>query len=292
MKTMLTDSELILNPDGSIYHLNLRPENIGDIVLMGGDPNRVPVISSRLDAIEFKTSKREFVTHTGRLGDKRITVISTGIGTDNIDIVLNELDALVNIDLETRQIKEKKKNLTIIRLGTSGGLQPDIQEDDIVVSSHGLGLDNLMHYYARGNKNEETEMTQSFLKQMGISNENIRPYIAAGSSKYFPIFKKHFKHGITVTCSGFYGPQGRKLRLQPALPELVNKLHTFDFNGNRITNFEMETSGIYGLGQLLGHHCISLNTIIANRVTGRFSQDPYKAIENMIDKAMEIIAEL
>lgn len=288
----IAESELILNPDGSIYHINLKPEHVGDIIITGGDPNRIAVISKYFDTVDFKTSKREFVTHCGTLNGKRITAISTGIGTDNIDIVFNEIDALVNIDLETKTVKKELKSLLFFRMGTSGGLQPDLDVDSVVVSSHGIGLDNLMLNYQRENNPEESAILNAFINQMDLAQEPLNPYIASGSESLLHSFGNKFHKGITVTCSGFYGPQGRRLRLEPSLPHLIDRLPEFSYGDHRITNFEMETSGIYGLGELLGHQCLSINTVIANRVNRKFSNDPYQAVESMIENSLEVIAGL
>ncbi len=286
---VIPDSELVLNPDGSVYHLALRPEEIGDIIITAGDPDRVATISKHFDRITVQRQKREFVTHTGELNGHRISAISTGIGTDNIDIVLNELDALVNIDLPTRQIKENKRSLTIIRMGTSGGLQADLGVDQFVVSSHGLGLDNLLHYYDYEGSTAEERITQAFAEQLGLTDAKVKPYVAAADNELLATFSTHFTAGITVTCSGFYGPQGRQLRLRPKFPTLLDRLPDFKYDGHRITNFEMETSGIYGLGRLLGHKCLSINTIIANRVLRQFSKDPHAAVERMIAESLALL---
>ena len=282
-------SELVLNPDGSVYHLNLRPEHLGDLIITAGDPGRIASISKHFDRIEFRSEKREFVAHTGSIGRKRITALSTGIGTDNIDIVLSELDALANIDLETRTIRPQPKALTIVRMGTSGGLQADLGVDTVVVSSHGIGLDNLMHYYTWTPSDEERALGDAFSAHGRLTETAIRPYVAAADGGLLERFSAHFKSGITVTCSGFYGPQGRALRGRPAFPHLLDSLPAFRFGSHRITNFEMETSGIYGMGRLLGHRCLSVNTIVANRVEQRFSSDPHRAVERMIEQALEIL---
>ena len=282
----IQESELIINSRGAVYHLNLRPEELAPLIITVGDPGRVEKISKFFDEIEFKASHREFLTHTGRIGKKRISVISTGIGPDNIDIVVNELDALVNIDFNTRTIKEEITELKILRMGTSGSLQADIPVDEIVVSTHGLGFDNLLNYYNHRQNEEESEILRNFKNQIhapGLS----QPYIASGSAALLKIFAGSFHHGITVTCPGFYGPQGRILRLGLANPGLIESLTGFNFGPHRITNFEMETSAIYGLGKLLHHQCLSLNVIVANRVNKTFSKDSQKAVEMLIDKGLE-----
>lgn len=278
----IAESELILNPDGSIYHLNLQPENIGDLIIFVGDQNRVPKVAKHFDSIEFETQKREFRTITGTLKGKRLSVISTGIGPDNIDIVINELDALVNIDLKTRKVKEKHTSLTIVRIGTSGSLQKDIPVDSFVLAKYGLGFDGMLHAYDCKHI-LENQMEDAFIKHTNYDNRKSRPYIVQNSSE---LEKKLISDlvfsGITGTAGGFYGPQGRILRLAIQDNELNNKIDSFNFNKVRITNLEMETSAIYGLSKLLGHHAVSMNAIIANRANGTFSKDPYKAVESLI----------
>lgn len=287
MLNRISESELILNPDGGIYHLHIKPENLADTVITVGDPDRVGIVSAHFDSIEFKGQKREFVTHTGTYKGTRITVLSTGIGPDNIDIVLNELDALVNINLETRMEKEVKKVLRIIRMGTSGSLQADIPGDSLVVSTHGIGLDNVLHFY--NYTKTDIGLLADFLSHTQLPNTAVVPYIAPASSELLSKFGDEYHRGITVTCGGFYGPQGRILRAPLAFPDLIDKLPTFQSNGYRIANFEMETSAIYGLGRILGHQCVSVNTIVANRVNKTFSRNPAVAIENMICKTLDVI---
>ena len=284
-------SELIINNRGAAYHLNCRPEELAHTIITVGDPDRVKEVSKHFDSIEFKNNHREFVTHTGLIGSKRITVVSTGIGPDNIDIVLNELDALVNIDFETRTIKENLTQLNIIRVGTSGSLQEEIPVDSFVVSTHGLGLDNLMNFYRHSNNDEELQIKQSFVTHTQI-DALTQPYIFGASPALLKEFVKDFHHGITVTCPGFYGPQGRVLRLGLAQPNLIDSLTSFTFGNHRISNFEMETSAIYGLGKTLGHHCLSLSAIVANRIRKDFSKDGNAAVENLIVKALEIVGGL
>lgn len=282
----IAESELIINSRGAVYHLNLRPDELAGTVLTVGDPGRVEKISRHFDTIEVKTSHREFITHTGTIGNKRLSVVSTGIGPDNIDIVLNELDALVNINLETRTINENHTKLNILRLGTSGALQADIPVDEVVVSTHGLGLDNLLNFYQYKHTDEEAEILQAFMNQVQgkfLSN----PYLAAASGSLLHLFAGSFHHGITATCPGFYGPQGRILRLGLGFPDLIGKLSQFNYGNHRVTNFEMETSAIYGLCKLLNHHCLSLNVIVANRVNKKFSADSGKAVEKLIQLALE-----
>lgn len=286
----IEESELIINSRGAIYHLDMLPEDVADTVIFVGDPGRVKEVSKHFDAIEVKNEHREFISHTGHLGNKRLTVISTGIGPDNIDIVLNELDALVNIDFKTRTINPVLKQLNIIRIGTSGSLQKDIPVDGFVASSHGLGIDNLLNFYTHSSNDEEQQIIQQFINHTQIDASVSQPYITGASSALLKHFVDGFHHGITVTCPGFFGPQGRVLRLGLTNPKLIDKLPAFTFGQHRITNFEMETSAIYGLGKLLGHHCLSLNAIVANRVEKEFSKDGQKAVENLIVKALGIIA--
>ncbi len=283
----IKESELILNPDGSVYHLNLKPENISDTIIFVGDQDRVEKITKHFDTIEFSTQKREFKTQTGIYKGKRITVISTGIGPDNIDIVLNELDALVNIDLENRVLKKEIKSLDIIRIGTSGSLQADIPVDSFVIATHGLDLNGMLHFY----KLDEIcnpKLEDEFIKFTNWNNTKARPIIIENSKELEKKFESDqtFK-GITATAGGFYGPQGRILRLPIEDPELNNKMDTFNFEGNRISNFEMETSAIYGLSKLLGHQALSLNAIIANRANGTFSKNPKLVVERLIKYTLE-----
>ncbi len=286
----IAESELIINSRGAIYHLNVRPEELAPTVITVGDPDRVQQVSKYFDTTDYKCSHREFITHTGTIGHKQISVVSTGIGPDNIDIVMNELDALANIDFTTRTIKPTLTQLTIIRLGTAGSLQADIPVDGIVASTHGLGIDNLLNYYRHDNNEEEKQILQQFIAQTQIAGNFSHPYISTAGPVVLKHFVNGFYHGITVTCPGFYGPQGRVLRLSLTNPDLIDRLIHFTFGQHRITNFEMETSAIYGLGRLLGHHCLSLSTIVANRITREFSKDGHAAVENMIKKALDIIS--
>ncbi len=279
---MIQSSELILNPNGSVYHLNLLPENIAHDIICVGDQNRVEKITQFFDSIEFSQQKREFKTQTGMYKGKRITVLSTGIGPDNIDIVMNELDALVNIDLKTRQPKTELTSLNIIRIGTSGSLQPDIPCDSFVMSKMGLGLDNMLRSYLIDTISNPA-IENAFISHTNWDLRKGRPYVISGSEKLEKRLESYKIHkGITATAGGFYGPQGRVLRLGIQDKTLNSKMDNFNFEGNRITNFEMETSAIYGLGKLLGHECLSLNAIIANRSLGTFSEDPYKAVDELI----------
>lgn len=279
---MIASSELILNPDGSVYHLHLKPEQIAQDIIFVGDQNRVEKITQHFDSIEFTVQKREFKTQTGLYKGKRLTVISTGIGPDNIDIVMNELDALVNIDLKTRQIKPQLTSLNIVRIGTSGSLQAHIPVDSFVMSTHGLGLDNMLRSYLIETISEK-EIEDAFVNQTGWDLKKGRPYVIKGSDTLANKLKSEqvFK-GFTGTAGGFYGPQGRVLRLPIQDPNLNAKMDRFEFNGIQMTNLEMETAAIYGLGKLLGHECLSMNAIIANRSNGTFSENPYKAVDELI----------
>jgi uridine phosphorylase len=288
----IAESELIINNRGAIYHLDLRPEELAPTIITVGDPDRVAAVSKHFDTVESKAQHREFVTHTGYIGKKRISVISTGIGTDNIDIVFNELDALVNIDFETRTVKNNLTTLNIIRIGTSGSLQENIPVDSFVVSTHGLGIDNLMNFYRHEQNEEDKELLHAFVTLTQLHNRFSYPYISGAGSSLIKHFTEGYHHGITVTCPGFYGPQGRVLRLGLSNPNLIDRLTQFSFGRHRITNFEMETAGIYGLGKILGHHCLSISAIVANRITKKFSADGNALIENLIKKTLQIISGL
>ncbi|MBN9384013.1 MAG: nucleoside phosphorylase [Chitinophagaceae bacterium] len=288
----IAESELIINSRGAIYHLDLRPEELANTIFTVGDPDRVSTVSKHFDSIEHKAQHREFVSHTGYIGKKRVTVVSTGIGTDNIDIVLNELDALANIDLATRTVKPQPISLTIIRMGTSGSLQKDIPVDSFVASTHGLGIDNLLNFYRHDDNEEDNALLQSFATQTQLHHRLARPYISGASPSLLRHFVEGFHQGITVTCPGFYGPQGRVLRLGLSQPELIDRLTGFSYGPHRITNFEMETAGIYGLSRLLGHHCLSLSAIVANRISRTFSPDGNAAVEKLIGKTLAIVEQL
>jgi len=282
-------SELILNPNGSVYHLQLLPGQVADTVITVGDSDRVQEITKHFDSIEFTVQNREFKTQTGSYKGKRITVISTGIGTDNIDIVLNELDAVVNIDLKKRDVKKDLTSLDIIRVGTSGSINQEVPLDSFLLSEMAIGFDSLMHFYDSKGV-EEREATQKFIEHTGWFSKKSEPYIIKGSPKLIDIFKsEQTKSGITATNIGFYGPQGRVLRLPLQDPTINNKLASFQYKGLNITNMEMETAGIYGLSKLLGHRAVSLNALIANRVTGEFSQNPKKLVASLIEYSLERI---
>jgi uridine phosphorylase len=286
----IAPSELIINNRGGIYHLDLLPGELAPTVITVGDPDRVKEVSKHFDTIEVKAQHREFVTHTGTIGRRRISVVSTGIGTDNIDIVLNELDALVNIDFSTRTIRENLTSLNIIRIGTSGSLQAAVPVDSFVASTHGLGLDNLLNYYRIEHNDEELQLLQSFTTHTQLGGGVAQPYVSSASASLLKHFVTDFHQGITVTCPGFYGPQGRVLRLGIKSPDLINQLTHFRFGNHQVANFEMETAGIYGLGRLLGHACLSLSAVVANRVKGEFSKDGAALTERLIQRTLQIIS--
>ena len=285
----IEESELIINSRGAIYHLDLRPDELAHKIFLVGDPARVPVVSRYFDQIEIKQQHREFISHTGYIGSERFSVISTGIGTDNIDIVMNELDALVNIDFSSRSIKSKLTQLQIIRLGTSGSLQKEIPVDSFVVSTHGLGIDNLLNFYRMEPRGAEQEILQAFTTHTQLHQQFAHPAIASASGFLLKHFTDGYHSGITITCPGFYGPQGRILRLGLKHPDLIERLTSFNFGPYRISNFEMETSAIYGLGCMLGHQCLSLNVIVANRISKTFSANGLLAVERLIEKSLDVV---
>ncbi len=285
----IAESELIINSRGAIYHLDLRPDELAHKIFLVGDPGRVAVVSKYFDRVEIKQQHREFISHTGYIGSDRYTVISTGIGTDNIDIVMNELDALVNIDFSTRCIRPNLTQLQIIRLGTSGSLQREIPVDSFVVSTHGLGIDNLLNFYRMEPRGAEQEILQAFTTHTQLHQQFAHPSIASASGFLLKHFTTGYHAGITITCPGFYGPQGRILRLGLRHPDLIERLTSFNFGSFRISNFEMETSAIYGLGNMLGHQCLSLNVIVANRISKTFSSDGLLAVERLIEKSLRIV---
>ncbi|MCX8081320.1 MAG: nucleoside phosphorylase [Bacteroidia bacterium] len=285
------DTELILSPEGRVYHINLLAEDIADDVILVGDPNRVKQISKHFSKIEFQTEHREFITHTGFYKNKRITVISTGIGTDNIDIVVNELDAAVNINPSTRELNSAVRKLRLYRLGTSGSLQPDIPVDSFVASTHGIGTDGLLNFYNNSSHYTNTELEKAFIEHMQWKQPLPYPYIVAGSEKLLKVFSGPDIHkGITITAPGFYAPQGRSLRLSPQISDYNERLSSFRFNGHRITNFEMETSALYGLGAMLGHECLTVCVIIGSRFTKEFSKDYKKSVEELIAFSLDRIS--
>ncbi len=281
------ETELILTEDKRVYHINLKAEDVADTVIVVGDQGRVAQISSFFSKIDFKTEHREFVTHTGWFNGKRLTVLSTGIGTDNIDIIMNELDAAVNINLETRELNPTLRSLNIIRFGTSGALQQEIPVNGIVVSSHGLGLDGLLNFYQDWKNINETDISEAFIKHTKWQNNLPYPYCVKGSETLLEKFKSGNHVGITATAPGFYGPQGREIRLKASSINLNELLTNFHHNGLKITNFEMETSALYGLGKLLGHNCLTACVIIANRVRKEFTKDYKKSVELLIENSLE-----
>ena len=278
-------SELILNKRGAIYHLDLLPGEIADTVITVGDPARVEKISRHFDGVSHKKKQREFVTHTGRLGQKTISVMSTGIGPDNIDIALTELDALFNIDFHSRTEKKNRTRLNIIRIGTCGSLQADVECDSIVASTHAIGLDNLMHFYPFRMDDHEQSMLGAFRQQIALLPA-LQPYCTTADPHLLAAFASNCHAGITVTCPGFYAPQGRNLRSGLSMPALNTQLSAFRWSNMRILNFEMETAAIYALGKLLGHQCLSLSTIVANRQAKTFSEHPDAAIERLIQHVL------
>lgn len=289
MKEPIPESELIINPDGSVYHLNLKPHEIAETIITVGDPDRVGDVSRHFDSIQHKVKHRELITHTGYLNNKRITVLSTGMGTDNIDIVMNELDALVNIDFATRTVKEELTSLDIIRLGTSGSVSEDVPIDAIIISEIAIGLDGLLAYYDYENSIQETVYLEAFTNYVQPHFKDVKPYLFSASESLLKKFEKQYATGTTLTACGFYAPQGRKLRLQPEFPAYIETLNRFRHQHFRITNLEMETAGIYGLGKLMGHRCLSVNAILAHRIHRTFSADPAKVTNRMIEEALEII---
>lgn len=283
-------SELILNRDGSIYHLNLHPEQVAPLVITVGDQDRVAKVSRLFDRVEYKVRKREFVTHTGWLDKQRLSVISTGIGTDNVDIVMNELDALFNIDLTKRLSKAKLTRLTLIRIGTAGCLQKEIDVDAFVASSGGIGLDGLLQFYhavAQQNHPLLAALREHTTEQWDFP---VSPYYAEGDAELLRHFSQNFHHGITATNPGFYGPQGRRLRAPVRFPGYLDLLQSFEFEGKKIVNLEMETAAMYGLANLLGHRAVSLSAILANRPAGTFSRNPEKAVRRLIETVLEKIS--
>jgi uridine phosphorylase len=285
----LKESELIINPDGSIYHLNLRPENIANNIILVGDPGRVPKISKYFDKVLHKSQNREIVVHTGELDGKMLTVMSSGMGTDNIDIVMNELDALVNIDFQSRQVKKALTSLNIVRLGTSGAIQPDIPIDSFVVSSHGIGFDGMLKFYASGHVTD-AHLSEEFIRQVSWHDDLPYPYIVACSDDLHQKIAKGLQTGMTATAPGFYGPQGRVLRIPLHYPDLMDQMQHFRFEGKRIVNFEMETSALYGLGKLLGHNTLTVCAVIANRALDTYSKNHHLVIEDLIKLVLERIS--
>ncbi len=283
----IPESELILNEDGSIYHLKLKPDDVADNIIVVGDPKRVAAVSKFFDRIELERENRELVTHTGWLNGKRITAMSTGMGPDNIDIVINELDAIVNIDLTERKVRKDLRKLNIIRLGTSGALQGDIDPGSFVASTHGLGIDGVLNFYRVDEGVFSEDIASAFTRHMRWPASLARPYVAPGSEKLLKLVAEDFIHGITATAPGFFGPQGRELRLPLSFSNINEKMESFRFGEHRICNFEMETSALYGLGRLMGHEMLTVCVIIANRVSKKFCKDYKPFMEQLIQTVLE-----
>ncbi len=289
----IPDSQLPLNADGSVYHLRLMPEQVADTIILVGDPNRVRKVSAFFDELEFEVSNREIITHTGYYRGKRITVMSTGMGTDNIDIVVNELDALFNIDLNTRTQKAEHTRLKLIRLGTSGALQPDVPVgDSVVATEYALGLDGLLYFYEGCNEVTEHRMTEAFINHTGWNKHLPHPYVVRASEGLLKTLGEGYIKGVTATSPGFYGPQGRSLRLRLPDKNMNPKMESFAYGGHRITNFEMESSALYGLSRLLGHEALTLCVIIANRVTEKFAPNYHPYMEKLIRNTLDRLAAL
>lgn len=288
----LEDSELILNSNGSVYHLNLLPGELAPNIILVGDPGRVSMVSDHFERIEVKRQNREIITHTGYYKNMHISVLSTGMGTDNIDIVMNELDALFNIDLQERQVKDARTSLNIIRIGTSGGLQPGIAPDSTIVSTHGVGLDGMLYYYRNLDKIMNHDMTEAFISQTKWPSVLPKPYFVEGNDHLLKSIGEGFIQGVTATAPGFYGPQGRQLRLKTYLPDLNELLQSFEYRNRRIINFEMETSALYGLGKMLGHNTLTLTNIVANRVDKTHSLNYRAVMEQLIEKVLDRLSAL
>lgn len=284
--TFIEHSELILNSDGSVYHLHLKPTEIAKNIILVGDPGRVSMVSAFFDRIEVKRQNREMITHTGYYKNMHVSVLSTGMGTDNIDIVMNELDALVNIDLDKREEKSTHSTLNIIRIGTSGALQPGIAPNATVVSTHGVGLDGMLYFYRDLDRVMDHGMTDAFISQLNWPANLPRPYIVEGSAPLLNVLGDDFIKGITATAPGFYGSQGRRLRLDVSMPDLNEALASYLYGNLKITNFEMETSALYGLGKMLGHNTLTLTNIVANRVDKTFSTDYQIFMKVLIEKVL------
>ncbi|MFO7879641.1 MAG: nucleoside phosphorylase [Bacteroidota bacterium] len=284
-------SELILNPDGSIYHLRLKPEQIADDIILVGDPGRVKTVSSFFDSIDHKVQNREFLTHTGTYKGKPITCISSGIGTDNIDIVVNELDALANIDLEKRVEKKEHRSLNFIRIGTSGGLQESIPVDTFIMTDISVGFDGMLNFYAGRNAICNLDAEASFKQHMEWDSILNTPYVVAASEILKKRVGKDLKAGITISAPGFYGPQGRVLRLALRVPQLNEKMRKFDYKGSQITNYEMESSAIYGLSRMLGHNALTICAVIANRYNKQYSKDYHPVVKKLIKTVLDRLAE-
>lgn len=287
MNQPIPASQLVLNNEGAIYHLNLHPDQLADNVIMVGDPGRVDMIASFFDKIDVERQNRELITRTGWFNGKRITVLSTGMGTDNLDIVMNELDALANIDLKTRMPKETHRSLNLIRLGTCGALQPDIEPGNNVATRYAIGLDGLLYFYEKHKEVNEIAMRDAFIKQMDYPKDLPKPYVVEGSKMLFDKLAEGYYQGVTATAPGFYGPQGRTLRMHLSYPENNNKIENFDYQGWRVCNFEMESSALYGLGKMMGHNCLTICVAIANRVTEKFTTDYHPYVRKLVESTLE-----
>lgn len=283
MSRQIPESELILNADGSIYHLHLKPENLASLVFTVGDPDRVPLVSKYFDQIDFKGSKREFVTHTGRLNGKRVTVMSTGMGTDNVEILVTELDSLVNVDLKTHTVKPVQESLDIIRLGTSGSMLADLPVGSLLASEIAVGVDTLMQFYPKLEGNQDWALLVKETLDL-----TFLPYQAGASNELLQKLSSDFHRGVTLTAPGFYAPQGREIRLKPKMDNMIERLADLKVEGLKMTNFEMETAGYYAMGQLLNHRMLSLNAIVANRPNGEFDKEAEKTVDRMIRAALEV----
>jgi uridine phosphorylase len=288
MNQPIPASQLVLNSEGAIYHLNLHPDQLADNVIMVGDPGRVDMIASFFDKIEVKRQNRELVSRTGYFNGQRITVLSTGMGTDNLDIVMNELDTLVNIDLKTRMPKEEHHALNLIRIGTCGALQPDIEVgDSYVATRYAIGLDGLLYFYEKNKEVNEIAMRDAFIEQMDYPKDLPMPYVVEGSKTLFDKLAQGYYQGVTATAPGFYGPQGRTLRMHLAYPENNRRIEAFDYQGWRVCNFEMESSALYGLGKMMGHNCLTVCVVIANRVTEKFASDYHPYVKKLVENTLE-----
>ncbi len=287
MNQPIPASQLVLNNEGAIYHLNLHPEQLADNIIMVGDPGRVDMIASFFDKIEVERQNRELVTRTGWFNGKRITVLSTGMGTDNLDIVMNELDALANIDLKTRMPKETHRSLNLIRIGTCGALQPDIEPGNNVATRYAIGLDGLLYFYEKHKEVNEIAMRDAFIEQMNYPKDLPKPYVVEGSKALFDKLAEGYYQGVTATAPGFYGPQGRTLRMRLSYPENNSKIENFDYQGWRVCNFEMESSALYGLGKMMGHNCLTICVAIANRVTEKFTTDYHPYVRKLVENTLE-----
>ena len=288
MNQPIPASQLVLNSEGAVYHLNLHPDQLADDVLLVGDPGRVELVASFFDKIEVERQNRELVTRTGYFNGKRITVLSTGMGTDNLDIVMNELDTLANIDLKTRMPKEEHRTLNLIRLGTCGALQPGIEvEDSCVATRYAIGLDGLIYFYEKNREVNEIAMRDAFIEQMDYPKDLPLPYVVGCSNELFDRLAQGYYQGVTATAPGFYGPQGRTLRMKLTYPELNRKIESFSYQGWRVCNFEMESSALYGLGKMMGHNCLTICVAIANRVTEKFATDYHPYVKKLVLNTLE-----